>query len=631
MKRPMLLLVSTVAVLGATAVLLRTSAQEEPAPGPNRVLMHGLDIERGRVARHPKEQMLSSGVMYAALEAAGDIEARVEAAAANLAGGPGFLRAPELAAHDDDDDDDNEAPSRRRTQGCSNVFHGNGIRNVRVNQDCSFRRQAEEAIAVNPNDPSHLIAGYNDSRIGFNHGGYAWSFDRGRTWGDMVPPFWGFLMADGHTSDAFSDPTATFDAASNAYISNVLFDVFFAPSAITVVKSNAEFGGTFYHTTVSGPFQKFSVTNSAVVSDNNPDVFHDKEFIVADSNPASPKANNLYVTWTRFDFATGFGVGIHTPIFFSQSTNGGQSWSAPIEISGANPAFCAVFSGSANPFACDQDQGSHPIVGPDGTVYVSFGNGNTPLLGINQTMIVSCPAAANCALPASWSAPVKIADLIGTHPIGPSPAGCPPGRQCLPPNGYRVPEFTSGSLSVDHLGRLYFVWSDFRNGAAPCTPLSPAAAASPPCDNDVFFAFSTNGGVSWSGPINIAPAARFGPTAQWQPWSAVEADGENLFVGYYDRSYGACEFTGCNDITVARIKNPASPFRRFRYRRITTSSMPNLTRANNPAQAGFLGDYMWVAVDQEERVHVVWADTRGREGTVEEDVYYASLPGSAVR
>jgi hypothetical protein len=51
--------------------------------------------------------------------------------------------------------------------------------------------------------------------------------------------------------------------------------------------------------------------------------------------------------------------------------------------------------------------------------------------------------------------------------------------------------------------------------------------------------------------------------------------------------------------------------------------MPNLVTANNPLEAGFLGDYMWVAVDGNGNPHVVWADTRGRNGTVEEDIYYA--------
>jgi len=63
------------------------------------------------------------------------------------------------------------------------------------------------------------------------------------------------------------------------------------------------------------------------------------------------------------------------------------------------------------------------------------------------------------------------------------------------------------------------------------------------------------------------------------------------------------------------------------YRRVTTSSMPNLVVANNPLQAGFLGDYMWVAVDNSGGANIVWADTRGLNGAVEEDIYFARLPG----
>jgi hypothetical protein len=169
-------------------------------------------------------------------------------------------------------------------------------------------------------------------------------------------------------------------------------------------------------------------------------------------------------------------------------------------------------------------------------------------------------------------------------------------------------------------------WADFRHGSAPCTPLSTTTEASPPCDNDVFYAYSTDGGATWSAEINVAPAARFGPTAQWQPWSAVAPDGSKLWIGYYDRSYSNCEFDGCNDITLARVGRPATTTPSIGYRRITTTSMPNLTPENNPAQAGFLGDYMWVAVDRQGRPHIVWGDTRGiGAGAVEEDIYYATL------
>jgi hypothetical protein len=611
---PVLLMILLVPILGQANVQVT---------GPeNKILARALDIELGRVKPEKYEQRISSGALYAVLEATGELDNRVAAAAAAGASAPQTARVT----------GGGEGDSAARTQGCQNVFTGeDGLRNIRVNQDCSLRRQAEEVIVVNPNNPDHLIAGQNDSRIGFNHCGYGWSFDGGRTWGDQIPPFWQFLLGDGHTADACSDPTATFDAQGNVYVAGVLFDVASPASAFVVAKSNAGIGGTFYHSPADIPFQEYSTDPLGVVaSDNDPNIFNDKEFIVADANPGSPKVNNVYATWTRFA-VTEAGVGVNSPIYFSQSTDGGATWSPGIEISGANPAICADFSGSADPNACDQDQGSHPVVGPDGTIYVAFGNGNTPELGFNQVLFVSCPASADCTNPASWAPPVKVGDLIGTHPFGPDPdTGCPPGRQCLPPNGYRVPEFTSISTSVDHHSNLYVVWSDTRNIGENCDfnggEEGSAVTATPPCNNDVFYAFSQDGGATWSATINVAPARKFGPTAQWQPWSAVTQDGKVLWVAYYDRAYGNCEFEGCNDITLAGIRNPASGNRSVRYTRLTTDSMPNLVPANNPVQAGFLGDYMWVTVDHSGQAHVVWADTRGLNGTVEEDIYYARGP-----
>jgi hypothetical protein len=63
--------------------------------------------------------------------------------------------------------------------------------------------------------------------------------------------------------------------------------------------------------------------------------------------------------------------------------------------------------------------------------------------------------------------------------------------------------------------------------------------------------------------------------------------------------------------------------------------MPNLVPANNPVQAGFLGDYMWVEVSRhhfgQDDVHIVWADTRplpyrlSHQRFPEEDIYYVRL------
>ncbi len=562
------------------------------APIGNNVLRRAYQIEIGAAQRTPGQQQVSSGAVYALLEATGELDRRAQAAAALLKSGA--ITPPALLSG---------------TNG-----------NIRVNQDLSLRRQAEEVVAVNPLNRYNLIAGQNDSRVGFNKCGYDFSFNGGLTWRDQLPPFYQFVNMDGVTFDACSDPTATFDSRGNAYVAGVLFEINYADSAFVVAKSNAGLGGSFYHSPQPGPFQTFSDTPLGVVAnDNDPNIFNDKEFIVADASKISIKRDHVYATWTRFNAATGAGVGANSPIYFSQSTDGGATWSPGVEISGANATFCTAFSGEANTNACDQDQGSDPIVGKDGTIYVAFGNGNTPTSGINQHMIVSCPALADCTQSSSWTAPVKMADDYGTQPTGPNVVtGCSSGRQCLPPNGYRLDDFVEGSISISLGGKLFSVWADFRNGKANCNPLGSAATAIPPCDNDVFYNYSTNGGATWSAPRRLTPKG----SAQWMPWSAVSPDGHTLWVAYYDRRYGTCESTGCNDITLAKVQNPASSLPLVSYQRLTTSSMPNLVPANDPVEAGFLGDYMWVTVDSFGVPYVVWADTRGRRHTVEEDIYF---------
>jgi hypothetical protein len=592
------------AVVAIAMVLVPGTATSEEGPG-NDILARQLAIERGVTTPRKNEMAVSGSVMNAVHALIGDTPGPL--AALGQQASLGLV-----------------PPSRStQTNGCPNVFPGR-FANIRVNQDCTLRRQAEEWVGVNPLDFNNVLAGQNDSMVGFNHCGYDWSLDRGQRWGSVgtqPPPFYQELfVGTNDTADACSDPAGTFDHLGNAYVTGVFFDVADDESAIWVAKSNASLKGRLYHEPRSIALQEYrTAVMGEVANDNNPAVFHDKELMIADSRSTSPKKGRVYVTWTRFDPA-------HSPIFFSQSTDGGATWSPGVEISGANQAHCTF--PVAGP--CNDDQGSHPVVGPDGTIYVIFGNSNTPLAGINQVLMVKCPASNNCDDSAHWSAPVKVGDLIGTHPFGPASAGCP-GRQCLPPNGYRVPEFTSMSISVDKNSNLYAIWADHRNNTNPqCDVSTPPGTEAPPCDHDVFYAFSTNGGATWSPTVTVTPRSRLGENAQWQPWSDVAGDGSRVYVAFYDRHYGDCEFSGCNDITLATLTNPRSASPTITYERITTGSMPNLVPANNPVQAGFLGDYMWVEVSRhnfdQRDVHIVWADTRPLFGTApEEDIYYARV------
>jgi len=182
--------------------------------------------------------------------------------------------------------------------------------NTRVDQDCTFRRQAEETITFNPRDPNNLLAGQNDSRVGFNQCGIDWSTDNGQHWGDLLPPFRQKINnpagqepvagdpnrhtiaggpGTGHTYDAASDPAVAMDAFGRGYFSCVIFDVNTFASGLFVAQSPEGAQGSFFFNVTARPWM--------VAEDNNIVVFHDKNFIAADRYLSSPNKGNVYVTW----------------------------------------------------------------------------------------------------------------------------------------------------------------------------------------------------------------------------------------------------------------------------------------------------------------------------------------------
>ena len=317
-----LLPLAALAALAVAGSALMPQSASSNSPIGSKILAHKLAVELGKEQPRGKEMPVSSGIMYTLYDAAGILQRR---AAQN----PGGMRALGGGNH---------GISHPKTEGCQNVFHGHGMTNTRVNQDCSLRRQAEETIQINPTNERNIIAGQNDSRIGFNHCGYDWSFDGGKRWGDQVPPFWQFVLLDGHTADACSDPTLAFDSQGNAYSGGVFFDINSGANAVLAMKSNAPNGGSFYHSPdPTGGFQEYRDTPVGVIANDDGNEFaNDKELMTADSNPSSPKHDNVYMTWTRFNAQN------HSPIYFSQSTDGGATWSDPIEISGSNANICTV-------------------------------------------------------------------------------------------------------------------------------------------------------------------------------------------------------------------------------------------------------------------------------------------------
>jgi hypothetical protein len=539
---------------------------------------------------------ISSGTLVTAIDALtlGAADDRQEAADANS---PDDLGAPGLGIN----------PG---TLGCSRRNAGES--GTRVNQDCTFRRQAEEMIAVNPMRPGNLLAGQNDSRVGFNQCGIDFSFDNGEHWGDLLPPFRQRInnpmseLATGtdpnnhtihggpgtsHTYDAASDPGPAFDSAGRGFFSCVAFDLNSNASMLYVVQSPLGADGSFFFNIASAG------RNYIVVEDNDATVFHDKPFITADAYTSSPNRDNVYATWTVFNLTPGGVAVINSPIYGSMSTDHGRTWSTPAQISGNNLTLCPAPDAGA----CDFDQGSDPIVLPNGDLVVVFHNGNTPMTNPNdQQLIVHChPSGSSPAGSAQLSCgtPTKVGDdVIVNEPR------CNFGRgpeECVPGPFIRTNDFPRIGINRAN-GHLLVAWQDYRDQ-----------------EYDIQLTESTDGGATWSPSKTVNPDTALD---HYMPAVDVVKSGsqDHVAVSYYRSARVPGENSGAtqatpqpgvqaepSDYVLAGGENVATP---FHFNVVSPVFAPP-----DGNQAGFNGDYSGLAVDQSAQAHPIWSDTRNAD------------------
>ena len=501
--------------------------------------------------------------------------------------------------------------------GCASRDKGKGDK--RVNQDCSFRRQAEESIAFNPANPVQLNAGQNDSRVGFNQCGIDFSTDNGKHWGDMLPPFrqrFNSPESDGpntivggqgtdKTYDFGSDPAVAWDSQGRAFFSCLMLDIGTDATGLYVVASPPGAAGSFYFN-----IPQFG-RSYIVVEDNSPAASHDKNFLTADAYPHSPNRDNVYTTWTVFNFTCG---PAHTgycssEIYGSMSTDHAKTWSRPELISGVNANLCQfgdVFNPIADAAACNFDQGSDLKALPNGDLEVIFNNGNTPTVN-NQQLAVHCAPAGNsvagtahlnCAAPTSVGA-----DVLAGAPT------CDFGRFCIPGHYIRTNDYPRLAVNADN-GHLYAVWQDYRNQ-----------------EWDIQMAHSVDAGLTWTedGTVN----SDRGLDHYFAAVDIAEVDhGDRVGVSYYRTERVAGENTApflgftstiaatqtcgpsgtavCKgDYVLSGGKDSDVP---FDFKVVSPAFPPP-----DGAQAGFNGDYSGLTIPKGSEAHPIWSDTRNAD------------------
>ena len=519
--------------------------------------------------------------------------------------------------------------------------------NVKVNQNCQNiadpalagrgQAQNEEAIAIDPNNPDHMVASQNDYRRGDGNCYGAYSLDGGHHWSDSTIPMsfvygtptWGtpreYWQAGGDTSVAW-------DTKGNAYLSCQTFN------RGTGVSPNPDQSSAFYVFRSTGNNGgSWNFPGRPVVEHNDTagsgTVLEDKNYLTVDNHVGSPFQDRLYETWTTFA-ADGTAY-----IYEAHSSDYGESFSAPVLVSKDSP-LCPFTYGIGTPQGkCNENQFSNPFTGADGSLYVAWSNYNTATSNLSGTGDNSYQVliAKSTDGGVTFSAPVQVGKYFDL-PDCLTYQQSDPGRACVPEKGpstnsvFRATNYPVGDVNPKNQSQVVVSYGSYINqdskesngcrptGFNPSTgqPLYTGAKTAGACNNDILLSVSKDGGATFTGtgadPRTVAtvnPDPDQAKSDQFWQWQVFSKDGK-LAIDYYDRQYGKStgspaipsdEYTGSSDITLSGSKDLTS----WGTTRVTSSSMPPPTQFAGQ----FYGDY--IGMDATDKAAPIWADTRDPE------------------
>lgn len=212
---------------------------------------------------------------------------------------------------------------------------------------------SEPSIAVDPNNPQHVVAVYQRATVNY-------STDGGMTFtqAELQPP-------EGWKEGG--DVSTTFDNKGHAYLSSLHFDKL---GSAGYWAHGAGRNGMFVRRSPDGgkTWEKDAVAVKAWKG-GEPDIeWEDMPRIFADNVPTSPYAGNLYVGWIEWRIEDSI-------ILFARSTDGGKTFSPPIRIS------------TKAGLPRDDNGGLVGFIGgvaSDGTIYTTWNDGDSIVMAVSH-------------------------------------------------------------------------------------------------------------------------------------------------------------------------------------------------------------------------------------------------------
>jgi hypothetical protein len=365
--------------------------------------------------------------------------------------------------------------------------------------DGGSRRQGNEPYSVvDPTNPDHVFAGWNDyclTDLGAGWQGFAFSTDGGESWTDsIVPGYPQDTSAEGQKSPLFGnhtdagDPIAAFDNDGNLFVGGISFN-----------RVGKQLGHVYVSTWLTDPpawtggnesLYPVDYERTVIVGEGTPapltGIFMDKPMLEVDRTGGT-NDGNVYVCWSKFPGNAGQNL-----ILFSRSTDTGETFSKPIGISKGK----GLHSG----------QGCDIAVEEDGTIHVIWrvidDSGSKTRFGIGYTRSTDGGLRFS---PPRLIHPITIYfPSDGTRDCGDGPTLCPSEFVF-----FRVP--LEPRVTSDQTGQLPGVYVTY-NAVDESTIEESDTTYSSAGPNSglvgqslVYVIGSTNGGDDWGDPVTVDP------------------------------------------------------------------------------------------------------------------------------